>query len=70
MTNSTPRHAAEQAIAADLALCDLGEGLTRGRARSAFRRQRAACLAQVRAWNAEDGVGGLTDDELLAALAA
>lgn len=64
------REAAEQAIAADLALCDLGLALTKGKARTAFRRQREACFAQIAAWNAEDGFAGLTDAELVAELFA
>lgn len=63
MTNAT-----EQAIAADLDLCDLGLALTKGKARRPFIQQRKACFAAIKAMNKADGLNKLTDDELLDAL--
>lgn len=58
----------EQAIAADLDLCDLGQALTKGATRAKFTRQRKACFAEIKRMNQEDGLGNMTDDELLAEL--
>ena len=67
-----PRHANEQAIARDLNLCDLvdavGAKKAKRQAKKAKRqakKQRKACLAQIKKWNKEDGLDGLSDDELL-----
>jgi hypothetical protein len=65
----TNRQTQEQAIAADLNLCDIGAAFTKGKNRQAFVAHRKACMAQIAAWNAEDGIN-LTDDELFAELAA
>ena len=59
-----------QAIAADLDLCDIGEVLTKGRAKAKFIRHRKACMAQIAEMNRADGLDKMTDDELLAALSA
>jgi hypothetical protein len=58
----------EQAIAADLDLCDLGEALTTGRRRTQFRKHRKACFAAIHQMNIDDGFAALTDDEILAEL--
>ena len=58
------------AIARDLALCDLGLALTTGKLRKRYVRQRAACVATLKEANRADGLADLTDDELLAALTA
>lgn len=64
------RTATEQAIASDLGLCDLGLAFAKGSARRAFRDHRKVCIAQIKAWNREDGLDQLSDDDLLAELAA
>lgn len=58
----------EQAIAADLALCDLGEVLTKGAAKRRFKKHRKACFAELHRMNEADGLNKLTDDEILAEL--
>jgi len=63
------RHNQEQAIAADLALCDMIEAFGTPANKRKARAQRKACMAQIAAWNAADGQV-LSDDELLAELAA
>ena len=63
------RHEQEQAIAADLALCDMVQAFgTRANKRKATA-HRKACMAQIAAWNAEDALN-MTDDELMAELMA
>ncbi len=62
-------HAAEQAIAADLAACDLALAMLRGKSRRPYLAQRHRCYAQIAAWNVEDGLREMSDDELLAELA-
>jgi hypothetical protein len=62
------RHEQEQAIAADLALCDIGLALTKGKVRKRYVDQRKACLDQIRAWNRADGLADISADELLAEL--
>jgi hypothetical protein len=63
------RAAQEQALFADLDLCDLGMALTKGAARRKFVKHKKACLAQLARWNKEDGLEELTLDEILAELA-
>lgn len=56
-----------QAIARDLARCDLGIAVTQGRLLAKYRRHKAACwrrLAEIDPVAESD----MTDDELLAAL--
>ncbi|GBR74857.1 hypothetical protein [Acidiphilium acidophilum] len=65
MTNAT-----ETAIAADLALCDIGMAFTKGHARRKFVSHRTACFAALKTMNAADGLDTLSDDDLLAALTA
>lgn len=64
------RHDAEQAIAADLNICDLGMAMTKGATRRKYVAHRAACMAQIRQWNVEDGLGEMTAAEILAELTA
>ena len=64
------RHEAEQAIAADLDLCDLGMAMTKGATRRKYVAHRAACMEQIRRWNVEDGLGEMTAAEILAELTA
>ena len=66
----THRAKLEQAIAHDLTACELGMALTRGATRRKYAAHRKACMAQIAAWNREDGTDNMSDDELLAALAA
>jgi len=58
----------EQAIAADLDLCDLGIALTKGAARRKFIKHRKACFAEIQRQNKADGLDKMTDAEILAAL--
>ena len=58
----------EQAIGADLDLCDVGLALTKGQARRRFAKHRKVCFAAIREMNATDGLDKLTDDEILAEL--
>ena len=58
------------AIAKDLDACDLGIALTTGKLRARYVAHRKACMAAIEAANAKDGLNGMTDDELLAALGA
>ncbi len=64
------RYEQEQAIGQDLALCDLIEAIGSKSAKRKAKAQRAACLAQVRAWNKADGLDAMTADELMEALEA
>ena len=66
----TSRHEAEQAIAADLALCDMIEAFGSRKAKRQAKAQRQAISAQIKAWNKEDGLDNMTTDELLAELMA
>lgn len=61
------RREIEQAIAADLDMCDMGEVFTKGAMRARYRKHRKACFAEIAKMNREDGLN-LTDDELLTAL--
>lgn len=60
----------EQALAADLSLCEMGLALTRGALRKRYERQYAACVARIQEANRADGLGELTADELFAELSA
>lgn len=62
------RHQDEQAIAKDLELCDLVAAIGSKAAKRQAKAQRKACFAQVRQWNTDDGVQGMTDEQLLAEL--
>jgi len=57
-------------IARDLDACDLGLAITKGKTRRSYAKHRKACFDAIREANAADGMDGLTDDELLAALQA
>ena len=64
------RHATEQAIAHDLDAISTALFFAKGAARRPLLAHKRACMAQIKAWNTEDGLDGLTHDELLAELAA
>jgi len=66
----TNRHADEQAIAADLAQCDLIEAYGSAKAKRQARAHRKACFAQIKAWNVEDGLDAMSADDLMAELMA
>jgi hypothetical protein len=56
------------ALARDLAMCDLGLAMTKGKLRKRYAAHRAACMARI---NELDPVGfGMTDEELLRELQA
>lgn len=57
-----------QKIATDLELCDLGQAFTKGATKAKFTKHRKACFAAIREANERDGLTGMSDDELLAAL--
>lgn len=59
----------EQAIAADLNACDLGLLMTKGKVRRQYVAHRKACIAAIKQMNQDDGLAGMSDAELLAALA-
>jgi len=63
------RHEQEQAIAHDLALCDLGIALATGKLRKRYVAHRKACMDQIKAWNKEDGYSDMSLDDILAELA-
>ncbi len=65
MANTT-----EHAIARDLDQCDLGLALTSGKLRRRYAKHRKACFAAISEMNKADGMGKMTDDEILAALTA
>lgn len=65
---TTDRRAEEEALAADLDLCDLGLALTKGATKRKFAKHRKACLAQISQWNREDGLEEMTLDEIMAEL--
>jgi len=62
------RHDDEQAIAADLAACDLIDAYGTAASKRQSRKHRAACMAQIRAWNAEDGLADMSAADLAAEL--
>jgi hypothetical protein len=63
------RHETEQAIATDLAAIDTALFFAKGAQRRPLLAHKKACLAQIKAWNREDGLAEMTVDELLAELA-
>lgn len=60
----------EERIAHDLDLCDLGAALTGGKLRRRYLAHRRECFAAIREMNKADGLGKMTDDELLRELGA
>ena len=62
------RHEQEQAIAHDLALCDIGLAFAKGALRKRYLAQRKACYDQIRKWNVEDGHGAMSLNDILAEL--
>jgi hypothetical protein len=60
----------EQAIAADLDLCDMILAFGTPAAKRKARAHRKACFAEIARMNAESGLDKLSDDELLAELMA
>ena len=58
------------AIAKDLDACDLGLALTKGKMRARYAAHRKSCMAAIKEANVRDGLGGMTDEELLAELGA
>jgi hypothetical protein len=62
---SMTRHEQEQAIGKDLELCNLIEAIGLPSDKRKARKHRAACMAQIRAWNAEDGLQEVDLDELM-----
>ena len=66
----TAETAAEQAIAHDLDLCDVGMALTKGARRRGYAAHRKTCFAAIREMNRAEGLDKISDDELLAELLA
>ena len=64
------RHAAEQAIAHDLDVIATALYWAKGAARRPLLAHKRHCMAQIKAWNREDQIDGMSVDELLAELAA
>jgi len=64
------RHEQEQAIAHDLALCDIGLTLAKGKLRKHYLAQRKACFDQIREWNKQDGYSAMSLDDITAELGA
>lgn len=60
----------EKQIAADLAKCDVGMALTKGKLHRQYVKHRKACFAGLAQLNKADGLDCLSDDELLAELTA
>ena len=67
-TMPTDRHEIEQRIARDLAQCDLGLATTTGKVRRKYLVQKRACLRAIAEMNAADGLGEVSDEELLRSL--
>jgi hypothetical protein len=55
----------EKQIANDLDLCDLGILLTTGKLQRKYIKHRKACFKALRELNEQDGMGQMTDAELL-----
>ena len=55
----------EQQIAADLNACDIGMALTNGKTRRVYAQHRKACFAEIAEMNKADGLGDMSDDDLL-----
>jgi hypothetical protein len=66
----TSRFETEQAIAADLNAIDTALFFAKGAQRRPLLAHKKACLAQIKAWNKEDGLDKLSSDEILEQLAA
>jgi hypothetical protein len=66
----TNRQAAEQQIAADMNLIGMIEAFGSASAKRAARKQRKAVMAQIKAWNIEDGLADISDADLIAELTA
>ena len=64
------RHEQEQAIGKDLVICDMIEALGSPADKRKARIHRKACLAQIKAWNDEDGYSQIDIDELMRELEA
>ena len=64
------RQAAEQQIASDLNLIDMIEAFGAASAKRAARKQRKAIMAQIKAWNVEDGLADISADDLIRELMA
>lgn len=64
------REAAEQQIASDLNLIDMIEAFGAASAKRAARKQRRAIMAQIKAWNVEDGLADMSADDLMRELMA
>ena len=64
------RQAAEQQIASDLSLIDMIEAFGAAPAKRAARKQRKAIMAQIKAWNVEDGLADISADDLIRELIA
>lgn len=58
------RHEQEQAIAADLALCDMIDAFGTRKAKRQAKAQRQAIQAQIKAWIVEDGLADVSLDDL------
>ena len=64
------RQADEQSIARDLETIDMIEAFGTKQAKAKARKHRKDCMAQIAAWNREDGLDEISDDELFAELSA
>ena len=64
------RQATEQQIGRDLELIDMIEALGSKSAKRKARAQRKAIHAQIKAWNIEDGLVGMSNEDILAGLLA
>jgi hypothetical protein len=62
------RTTTEQQIGADLAKIDLINAIGTKLAKRIAMKHRAACFTEIKRMNQEDGLGNLTDDELLSEL--
>jgi len=60
----------EQQIASDLNLIDMIEAFGAASAKRAARKQRKAIMAQIKAWNVEDGLADMSADDLMRELMA
>jgi len=64
------RHEQEQAIGKDLEAISVALFFAKGAARRPLLAHKRACMAQIKKWNREDQIDGMSVDELLAELAA
>lgn len=64
------RQAAEQQIGSDLSLIDMIEAFGAPSAKRAARKQRKVIMAQIKAWNVEDGLADISADDLMKELMA